>query len=112
MVKASRRTGGTLRQTGPIPASVHDSVKFVDMICGDEGAVFADKAYDKDGRKAVLRGYGIYCGIMNKARRNRGLSRRQKRLNFIASICFNLKKMVVLAGTEGGCALDKEKRER
>ena len=63
------------------PGGVHDSVKFVDMICGDEKAVFADKAYDKDGRKAVLREYGIYCGIINKARRNRGLSNRQKRLN-------------------------------
>jgi len=125
-----------IRNVDLTPASVHDSAKFVDMICGDEGAVFADKAYDKDGRKAVLREYGIYCGIMNKGRRNRGLSRRQKKLNkafsrvrsaverpfgvlkrsygwrrvryvglmknrahiFMASICFNLKKMVVLVG--------------
>jgi len=125
-----------IRNVDLTPASVHDSNKFVEMICGDEGAVFADKAYDKDGRKAVLREYGIYCGIMNKGRRNRKLSRRQKRLNkafskvrsaverpfgvlkrsygwsrvryvglvknrahiFMASICFNLKKMVVLSG--------------
>jgi IS5 family transposase len=53
----------------------------MEIICGDEGSVFTDIAYDKDGRKNVLREYGIYCGIMNKARRNRGLSRRQKRLN-------------------------------
>ena len=125
-----------IRNVDLTPASVHDSNKFVEMICGDEGAVFADKAYDKDGRKAVLREYGIYCGIMNKGRRNRKLSRRQKRLNkafskvrsaverpfgvlkrsygwsrvryvglvknrahiFMASICFNLKKMVVFVG--------------
>lgn len=62
-------------------ASVHDSTKFVEMICGDERSVFADKAYSKDGRKSVLRDYGVFCGILDKARRNQPLSRRQKKRN-------------------------------
>ena len=70
-----------LRHVELTAASVHDSTMFVKMIRTDERAVFADKAYSKDGRKAVLREYGIFCGILDKARVNQPLSRRQKRRN-------------------------------
>jgi IS5 family transposase len=62
-------------------ASEHDSTMFLQMIQGDEKAVFADKAYSKDGRKQVLREFGIFCGIMDKARINQPLSRKQRKRN-------------------------------
>ena len=51
------------------------------MLTGDKRLVFADKSYSKDGRKAVLREYGIFFGIPDKARINQPLSLRQKRRN-------------------------------
>ncbi len=70
-----------LRSVELTPASVHDSSMFTRMLQGDERSVFADKAYSKDGRKAVLREYGIFCGILDKARTNQPLSLRQKKRN-------------------------------
>ena len=63
------------------PANVHDTERFVSLIMGDERGVFADKGYAKDGRKRVLRRFGIFCGILDKARRNQPLSSKQKRRN-------------------------------
>ena len=63
------------------PANVHDSAMFVRMICGDEKAIFADKAYYKESRKRTLRKYQLYCGILDKATRGNPLSNKQKRRN-------------------------------
>jgi IS5 family transposase len=70
-----------LRHLELTSANVHDSTLFVTMIRGDEQSVFADKAYSKDGRKSALREYGIFCGILDKARINKPLSLRQKKRN-------------------------------
>jgi IS5 family transposase len=70
-----------LRSVELTKASVHDSRMFVPLLKGDERSVFADKAYSKDGRKAVLREYGIFCGILDKARANQPLSPKQKKRN-------------------------------
>lgn len=51
------------------------------MISGDERAIFADKAYYDDENKRKLRGKGIYNGILDKGRRNRPLSKKQKKDN-------------------------------
>jgi IS5 family transposase len=51
------------------PANVNDSVCGDDLICGDERTVYADKAYDSNRRRALLKAKGIRDGIMR--RRNR-----------------------------------------
>jgi transposase, IS5 family len=55
------------------PADVHDSVPADDLVQGDEQAVYADKAYDSEARRAGLRERGIEPRIMYRARRNRPL---------------------------------------
>jgi IS5 family transposase len=62
-------------------ASPHDSQKRDKLICGDEASVFGDKAYDDDDVKRDFRGKGIYYGILDKGRRNRPLSKSQKKKN-------------------------------
>ena len=56
--------------------SVYDSQEFDKLVCRDEASVFADKAYADRARKQILRGQGVYCGIVEKAYRNRDLSQR------------------------------------
>src|SRR6476661_3389611 len=64
---------GIVREAVMTPADVHDSVPADDLVQGDEGAVYADKAYDSEARRAGLRARGIEPRIMHKARRNRPL---------------------------------------
>src|SRR6478672_11167256 len=52
---------GLVREAVMTPADVHDSVPADGLVQGDEGAVYADKAYDIEAR------------IMHNARRNRPL---------------------------------------
>ena len=64
---------GIVRAATLTPADVHDSVPADDLVQGDEGAVYADKAYDSAKRRAGLRARGIEPRIMYQARRNRPL---------------------------------------
>ena len=64
---------GLVREAVMTPADVHDSVPADDLVQGDEEAVYADKAYDSEARRAGLRERGIEPRIMHKARRNRPL---------------------------------------
>jgi IS5 family transposase len=64
---------GLVRAATMTPADVHDSVPADDLVQGDEGAVYADKAYDSEARRAGLRERGIEPRIMYQARRNRPL---------------------------------------
>jgi transposase, IS5 family len=64
---------GLVREAAMTPADVHDSVPADDLVQGDEGAVYADKAYDSEHRRADLRARGIEPRIMYQARRNRPL---------------------------------------
>jgi IS5 family transposase len=64
---------GIVRAATMTPADVHGSVKGDDLVQGDEAAVYADKAYDSEERRAGLRARGIEPRIMHKARRNRPL---------------------------------------
>lgn len=70
-----------IRKKAFTTASPHDSQKREELICGDEASVFADKAYDNDEVKRNFRKAGIYCGILDKGRRGRPLSRSQKKKN-------------------------------
>jgi IS5 family transposase len=47
----------------------------------DEAAVFADAAYTQRARRASLRGQGVFCGIISRAKRCHPLSERQKKRN-------------------------------
>jgi transposase, IS5 family len=64
---------GIVREAVMTPADVHGSVPADDPVQGDEGAVYADKAYDSEALRAGLRERGIEPRIMHKARRNRPL---------------------------------------
>jgi IS5 family transposase len=64
--------GGIVRRATMTPADVHDSPAD-ELVQGDEEAVYADKAYDSEARRAGLRERGIEPRIMYRARRNRPL---------------------------------------
>jgi len=49
------------------PANVNDTVPANALVCGDERAVYADKAYAKRARTAWLRQQGIKSRIMHKS---------------------------------------------
>ena len=48
------------------PANVNETSCADDLICGDERAVYADKAYDSQARREALRARGIRNGIMRR----------------------------------------------
>src|SRR3954447_10069864 len=68
---AADEGSGLVREAVMTPADVHDSVPADDLVRGDEQAVYADKAYDSEARRAGLRARGIEPRIMYQARRNR-----------------------------------------
>lgn len=72
---------GIIRKKAFTTASVHDSQERDNLISGDERSVFGDKAYADDEQKRRMRKAGIYPGILDKGRRNRSLSKRQKKRN-------------------------------
>jgi IS5 family transposase len=72
---------GLVRQAVMTPADVHDSLKADELVQGDEAAVYADKAYDSQARRADLRARGIKPCIMHKAKRNKPLRPWQVWLN-------------------------------
>jgi IS5 family transposase len=72
---------GIIRKKRFTTASVHDSTEFDNLVSGDERSVFSDKAYANDERKREFRKNGIFCGILDKAKRNHPLSGKQKKDN-------------------------------
>src|SRR3954469_8163255 len=83
---------GIVRAATMTPADVHDSVEADGLVRGDEGAVYADKAYDSEARRTGLRERGIEPRIMYQARRNRPLKPWQ--------VAFNKAVAPVRAGVE------------
>jgi len=65
------------------PANINDSVPADDLICGDEGTVYADKAYTNVARRARLKAMGIRDGIMRRSNRWHPLSRWMARRNAV-----------------------------
>lgn len=76
---------GLIRQTIMTTASFHDSLAGDALVQGDEDAVYADKAYDDDQRRARLKAAGIKANILYKARRNKPLRPWQKAFNKVMS---------------------------
>jgi IS5 family transposase len=63
------------------PANVHDSQEMEKLLSGDEKSVWADKAYPKEADKRAARKLGIYYGVLDKGKRGRGLTTKQKKRN-------------------------------
>ena len=88
-----------IRKAEITPAHVHDSQVFEELVVGDEYAVYADKGYSGEERKEYLDALGIYCGIMEKAKRGQCLDmwqgKRNKRISKIRGAverCFGVLK--------------------
>jgi transposase, IS5 family len=81
---AMDKTSRIIRRLAFTPANVNESAVADSLICGDERAVYADKAYDSQERRALLAGCGIANGIMRRGHPKRPLAaaelRRNKRL--------------------------------
>ncbi|MGH9518534.1 MAG: IS5 family transposase [Terriglobales bacterium] len=56
-----------IRRIKLTPANVNDTVVADELVCGDEKAVYADKAYAKRARRAWLKHCGIKPRIMHKS---------------------------------------------
>lgn len=74
-----------IRRVAVTPANVNESEPADALICGDEAAVYADKAYSNKERRARLKARGVRDGIMMKANRWRKPSRWMIRRNAIIS---------------------------
>lgn len=78
---AADQGSGLIRKALLTPANVHDSIPADDLVQGDEGAVYGDRAYDKAARRQALRQRGIKDRIMHKAPRGRRLDPHRRRRN-------------------------------
>jgi len=67
------------------PAHVHDGEMLPHVIVGDEGWVFADKAYDSEKNHKILHEKNAQNGILMKGTRKRRLSGVEKMCNRILS---------------------------
>lgn len=56
-----------IRRLELTPANTNDTVPADQLVCGDEGAVYADKAYAKRERRRWLKSLGIKSRIMHKS---------------------------------------------
>lgn len=73
--------GGLVHSLEYTSASVHDSQVWDELLHGKEKAMFADKAYYDEGYKRMLRRENIYCGILDRNKRNHKLSGGQQKRN-------------------------------
>lgn len=62
-------------------AKVHDKAKMNELFHGEEKAKFGDKGYVGDADKRAARKAGVFCGVLDKGRRNHPLSSSQKKRN-------------------------------
>jgi IS5 family transposase len=60
-------TSRLIRRVLMTPANVNDTVPADRLVCGDEKAIYADKAYAKRARTAWLKALGIKPRIMHKS---------------------------------------------
>ncbi len=61
---------GLIRKQLLTPAAINDTTPADDLICGDERAVYADKAYDSHARSNALKAAGIKNRIMHRANKH------------------------------------------
>lgn len=73
---------GLVRRAVLTPAKVYESQVADELICGDERAIYADKAYEHKDRRRRLKAMGIKDRIMHRSHKNQsGLPRWQSRRN-------------------------------
>ena len=72
---------GLVRKVIVTPANINDTTPADDLILGDEAAVYADKAYDTQQRRAALQRRGVFAGLMHRANKHQPLSADQKAFN-------------------------------
>lgn len=61
------RTSRLIRRVVLTPANVNDTGPADRLVCGDEAAVYGDKAYATRARRAALKAQGIKARIMHKS---------------------------------------------
>lgn len=77
---------GLIRRAELTPANIYESQMAEALICGDERAVYADKAYEHKERRARLKGLGIKDRILHRSHKNQpGLPHWQARRNQLIS---------------------------
>ncbi|HEY7670420.1 MAG TPA: IS5 family transposase [Hyphomicrobium sp.] len=73
---------GLIRRVILTPAKTYESEVADGLVCGDERAVYGDKAYEHKGRRARLKAVGIKDRIMHRSHKNQtGLPPWQARRN-------------------------------
>lgn len=73
---------GLIRRAILTPAKTYESEVADDLVCGDERAVYGDRAYEHKQRRARLKARGIKDRIMHRSHKNQaGLPHWQKRRN-------------------------------
>jgi IS5 family transposase len=72
---------GLIRSREMTPAKTYESEVADGLICGDERAVYADKAYDKKARREALKARGVKDRIMHRRNKHHDLTRWQKLRN-------------------------------
>ena len=65
---------GLIRRRMMTPAKTYESEVADALICGDEKAVYADKAYEKKARRAALKAQGIKDRIMHRRNKHHALT--------------------------------------
>lgn len=70
-----------IRELEVTSAEIHDSQEEENLLFGDEQSNWADKGYFNDQKKREMRRAGVYCGVLDKAKRNHPISRKQKKRN-------------------------------
>jgi IS5 family transposase len=78
---AMDKTSRIIRRMIVTPANISDSTEADRLICGDEQAVYADKAYDSKPRSLDLALRGIENAIMRRGHPKRPLTRSEIRRN-------------------------------
>jgi IS5 family transposase len=78
---AMDRQSRIIRRIAFTPANVNESAVADSLICGDERAVYADKAYDSNARTERLKAMGIENAIMRRGHPSRKLTADEHRRN-------------------------------
>jgi len=76
---------GIVRKVIVTGANINDSTPADELILGDEEAVYADRAYDKQERRRTLEKRGVFAGLMHRSNKYHELSPTQKAFNRMIS---------------------------
>ena len=76
---------GLIQSTDYTPGNVHDSNCFIELLEGDESAVYADSAYASAKHAKWLKEHGVENRIIKRAYRNKPLTTQDKQFNRLHS---------------------------